>query len=199
MLLKQNQLIKEQYLEDWPLHYYEITDIEDRESILEYVLQENPNSQEDKKRLAILKKRYPDLKSDMYMRAWLELKTHQNDGHGRLFFKDKQKEVQKSLALLGVYDERDSVLVAEWREFAKYKITFDSMNKSYRTAILGFGDVGEKNAGLRIAHEIRTVLKDIPSKYGFSKETEELYQIFEETFKSMMKDGERLWLRASIH
>lgn len=198
MLLKQNDLIEQEFLQDWPLHYYEIADIAKREAVLKHILEENPDSVDDQKRMTILKKRYPDLKSDMYMRAWLELKMHQNDGSTRLFFKSKQKEVQKSLKLLGIYDERDSVLLEEWRQFARYKMAFDSANKSYRVAALGIGDVGEKNASLRIANEIRTVLKDIPSKYGFSKETEELYQIFEETFKGMMKDGESLWLRASI-
>lgn len=52
MLLKKE--INLNYLENWPEHYYEIKDINERENILKSYIEKNPDSVDDQNRLQLL-------------------------------------------------------------------------------------------------------------------------------------------------
>ena len=77
MLLKKE--INLNYLENWPEHYYEIKDINERENILKSYIEKNPDSVDDQNRLQLLQKRFVCLKdhkrADLFMRGWINSKT----------------------------------------------------------------------------------------------------------------------------
>ena len=55
-MLTANNISKD-YMEEWPLHYYEIEDISEREHALTAFLAQHPDSLDDQKRLVLLHKR----------------------------------------------------------------------------------------------------------------------------------------------
>ena len=75
MLLKKE--INLNYLENWPEHYYEIKDINERENILKSYIEKNPDSVDDQNRLQLLQKRFVCLKDhkrvDLFMRGCMSM------------------------------------------------------------------------------------------------------------------------------
>ena len=72
MILKKDATPQINYLEDWPLHYYEIESIDERRSLLAKAIKEERNIPEDTYRMKLLEKRYGKSgKNDAFMRAWM--------------------------------------------------------------------------------------------------------------------------------
>mgnify|MGYP000907354873 CR=1 FL=1 len=68
---------KTDYLSEWPAHYYEIEDINERERILKLAIEQKLDPAGDEKRLLVLKKRFgekPDrnLFREFTDRGWIE-------------------------------------------------------------------------------------------------------------------------------
>ena len=63
------------YLLEWPAHYYEIEDINERERILQLAIEQKLDPALDEKRLLILRKRFGDhpaeKRADHFLRAWM--------------------------------------------------------------------------------------------------------------------------------
>lgn len=63
------------YLSEWPAHYYEIEDINERERILQLAIEQKLDPALDEKRLLILRKRFGDhpaeKRADHFLRAWM--------------------------------------------------------------------------------------------------------------------------------
>lgn len=61
------------YLSEWPAHYYEIEDINERERILQLAIEQKLDPALDEKRLLILRKRFGDhpaeKRADHFLRA----------------------------------------------------------------------------------------------------------------------------------
>lgn len=61
------------YLSEWPAHYYEIEDINERERILQLAIEQKLDPALDEKRLLILRKRFGDhpaeKRADLFLRC----------------------------------------------------------------------------------------------------------------------------------
>ena len=67
------------YLSEWPAHYYEIEDINERERILQLAIEQKLDPALDEKRLLILRKRFGDhpaeKRADHFLRAWMMIQA----------------------------------------------------------------------------------------------------------------------------
>ena len=67
------------YLSEWPAHYYEIEDINERERILQLAIEQKLDPALDEKRLLILRKRFGDhpaeKRADLFLRAWMMIQA----------------------------------------------------------------------------------------------------------------------------
>ena len=67
------------YLLEWPAHYYEIEDINERERILQLAIEQKLDPALDEKRLLILRKRFGDhpaeKRADHFLRAWMMIQA----------------------------------------------------------------------------------------------------------------------------
>ena len=73
-MLTANNISKD-YMEEWPLHYYEIEDISEREQALTTFLELHPDSLDDQKRLVLLHKRFGDQASNRGDRFMIQHNT----------------------------------------------------------------------------------------------------------------------------
>ena len=113
MLLKKE--INLNYLENWPEHYYEIKDINERENILKSYIEKNPDSVDDQNRLQLLQKRFVCLKdhkrADLFMRGWINSKTLTTENIHFFNKKRIEKEFRQCLEDLCILNyERSPIL-----------------------------------------------------------------------------------------
>ncbi len=195
-LIKETE-IQTNYLENWPMHYYEIPDINLREDCLLEILNKDPDSQDDIRRLEILRKRYGKVRTkrpDLFMNAWLMIKVSGNERPSFLTRKTFARELRANLAALCLVDyEQSDVLVEEWEDFAKTCIKSFASSKTYRSAVFGLLQVGDRNTALRIASDIIEVTRTIPSWYGYEKEAEPLYHIMKNAYLRLIENGDAYW------
>ncbi len=196
MLLKEEDK-KIDLFQDWPKHYYEMEDSEERQRCLLSYLEQHPYSKEDHRRHEIYKKRFGNKNGDGFMRAWMMLKMKENEGRSFLLRKRQQREVFSCLRDLCILDETcDELLIAEWQSFAHQLIRSYASSPVYRSAVFGMASVGEKNTAKRIAHEIIEVTEVIPSSYGYTEETACFQQVFKESYLQLITNGEQYWQEA---
>ena len=84
---------KTDYLSEWPAHYYEIEDINERERILKLAIEQKLDPARDEKRLLVLKKRFgekqAEKRADHFLHAWMMI---QATGAGGVSFSEKKTE-----------------------------------------------------------------------------------------------------------
>lgn len=195
MLRKEEKNID--YLENWPLHYYEISDINQRQALLQNHISQEKND-EDMMRLQILKFRYGDdikeKRADRFMRGWINAKTLTTENIHFFNKKRIENELNSCLRDLAIIDfDRNTVLHQEWENFAKNFILSCISSHSYKQIAIGIGNVSDKNVAMRIAGDIDSITRKLPSSFGLEKECEELYQIMVQTFQIMLDQGEQYW------
>lgn len=82
------------YLSEWPAHYYEIEDINERERILQLAIEQKLDPALDEKRLLILRKRFGDhpaeKRADLFLRAWMMIQAASAGGVS--FFQKKERK-----------------------------------------------------------------------------------------------------------
>ena len=124
------------YLLEWPAHYYEIEDINERERILQLAIEQKLDPALDEKRLLILRKRFGDhpaeKRADHFLRAWMMIQAASAGGVSFFQKKRQKKELCGYLMQLGIRtDEKQNVekdadvedvcgyiLEEEWKNFA---------------------------------------------------------------------------------
>lgn len=195
MLRKEEKNID--YLENWPLHYYEISDINQRQTLLQNHISQEKND-EDMMRLQILKFRYGDdikeKRADRFMRGWINAKTLTTENIHFFNKKRIENELNSCLRDLAIIDfDRNTVLHQEWENFAKDFILSCISSHSYKQIAIGIGNVSDNNVAMRIAGDIDSITRKLPSSFGLEKECEELYQIMVQTFQFMLDQGEQYW------
>lgn len=83
------------YLLEWPAHYYEIEDINERERILQLAIEQKLDPALDEKRLLILRKRFGDhpaeKRADHFLRAWMMIQAASAGGVSFFQKKDRKK------------------------------------------------------------------------------------------------------------
>ena len=196
MLLKKE--INLNYLENWPEHYYEIKDINERENILKSYIEKNPDSVDDQNRLQLLQKRFVCLKdhkrADLFMRGWINSKTLTTENIHFFNKKRIEKEFRQCLEDLCILNyERSPILHEEWKSFAQEFILSCIDSHSYKQVAVGIGHVGDKNVAMRIAGDIDHITKKLPASFLLEDECKELHDIMVETYQQMLENGEQYW------
>lgn len=196
MLLKKE--INLNYLENWPEHYYEIKDINERENILKSYIEKNPDSVDDQNRLQLLQKRFVCLKdhkhADLFMRGWINSKTLTTENIHFFNKKRIEKEFRQCLEDLCILNyERSPILHEEWKSFAQEFILSCIDSHSYKQIAVGIGHVSDKNVAMRIAGDIDHITKKLPASFLLEDECKELHDIMVETYQQMLENGEQYW------
>lgn len=196
MLLKKE--INLNYLENWPEHYYEIKDINERENILKSYIEKNPDSLDDQTRLQLLQKRFICLKdhkrADLFMRGWINSKTLSTENIHFFNKKRIEKEFRKCLEDLCILNyERSPILHEEWKSFSQEFILSCIDSHSYKQVAVGIGHVSDKNVAMRIAGDIDHITKKLPASFLLEEECKELHDIMVETYQQMLENGEQYW------
>ena len=97
------------YLSEWPAHYYEIEDINERERILQLAIEQKLDPALDEKRLLILRKRFGDhpaeKRADHFLRAWMMIQAASAGGVSFFQKKRQKKELCGYLMQLGIRTE----------------------------------------------------------------------------------------------
>lgn len=196
MLLKKE--INLNYLENWPEHYYEIKDINERENILKSYIEKNPDSLDDQNRLQLLQKRFVFLKdhkrADLFMRGWINSKTLTTENIHFFNKKRIEKEFRQCLEDLCILNyERSPILHEEWKSFSQEFILSCIDSHSYKQVAVGIGHVSDKNVAMRIAGDIDHITKKLPASFLLEEECKELHDIMVETYQQMLEKGEQYW------
>lgn len=196
MLLKKE--INLNYLENWPEHYYEIKDINERENILKSYIEKNPDSLDDQNRLQLLQKRFVFLKdhkrADLFMRGWINSKTLSTENIHFFNKKRIEKEFRQCLEDLCILNyERSPILHEEWKSFSQEFILSCIDSHSYKQVAVGIGHVSDKNVAMRIAGDIDHITKKLPASFLLEEECKELHDIMVETYQQMLENGEQYW------
>ena len=111
------------YLSEWPAHYYEIEDINERERILQLAIEQKLDPALDEKRLLILRKRFGDhpaeKRADLFLRAWMMIQAASAGGVSFFQKKRQKKELCGYLMQLGIRtDEKQNVeRMLMWKMF----------------------------------------------------------------------------------
>ena len=110
------------YLLEWPAHYYQIEDINERERILQLAIEQKLDPALDEKRLLILRKRFGDhpaeKRADHFLRAWMMIQAASAGGVSFFQKKRQKKELCGYLMQLGIRtDEKQNVEKLMWKMF----------------------------------------------------------------------------------
>ncbi|SFG34442.1 DUF6553 family protein [Oribacterium sp. WCC10] len=200
MILRNEHKDTMYYEENWPLHYYEIEDIDFREEILKKKLAEDCDNQ---RRLDILLKRYPKLSSgqkrkDNFIAAWMNLFITGRLGINFLNKNRIKKEVTSYLQDLCILDfPIDDLLKEEWRQFAIFWITTCINDKTYDSTIFGLIRLNDKALAMKIASDIIEITCSIPSRFNYEADCKPLYDVMKSAYIDMIEDGEKYWTEAA--
>lgn len=194
MLLKSDQTNDPTIFEEWPKHYYEISDPEARGNCLRKILQAHPDSADDRRRLALYEGRFVKGKNgwaDLYMRAWIELQVAADMRISRLNFKKRQADYRKGLSAFGLTDELpDAILLAEWKDFAREYIEACAESRSYRTVALGFGKMSDETVAKKIIKDIWNIMMIVPKKLELDALCAPLRTVMLEVYAEMIVHGQ---------
>lgn len=212
MLLRNEENENIDYEENWPLHYYEIPDIDKREDILKKIiaaLREELSSSgsehireelsKNERRLEILLKRYPekkrnDIRLDCFIAAWMNMLITGRLGINFLNKGRIKKEVTGYLKALCVLDfPQDDLLIDEWEDFAKFWIKSCAEDKTYDSTIFGLIRLSDKNLALKIASDILDISYFIPLKFGYAEDCKAFRDVLKRTYIGMIDNGEKYW------
>lgn len=196
MLLKQEQ--NTNYLDNWPEHYYEIKDINERHRVLLDILKTQNKTSDDILRLEVLEFRFGKniaaKRADRFMRGWINAKTLSTE---RISFFNKkriEKEFRNCLKDLAVLDyARNDVLRGEWKSFSEEFILSCINSHSYKQIAIGVGHVSDKNVAMRIAGDIDSITKKLPASFSLEEECKELHEIMVKTYREMLENGAQYW------
>lgn len=202
MIFKKPKLNIDDYLKDWPSQYNLIPNKEIKLACLNTVLEINPDSIDDLRRLEIYKLRYntKGIVKDNFFYALSMLKAASKTTVNFFNRNRLQKEIISYLKLLGILDfERDDLLIAEWRSFCSEYIKLAGNSRQYRTTLLGMIEINDKNVASRLANDIFVVTYQVPKLFYLDKECDLFRQIFESTFVDLIEDGQQLLNKAKKH
>ena len=193
-----NNILKNK-MEEWPLHYYEIEDISEREQALTTFLELHPDSLDDQKRLVLLHKRFGDRtesRGDRFMAAWMMIQISGNSSVHFLNRRHMEKELRKNLEALCILNfEKNDILIQEWCDFARRFLYSCTSCKSYGSTLFGMFPLKDKTVAAKIASEIDHVTRIIPLTFGLAKECEPFRQIVVDTYVKTIEDGQACWDR----
>ena len=191
--MEQNSQHPDEYLADWPAHYYELSP-DKRLAALKELLRHDPDSADDLRRSELFQKRYDAAFKDLFLQAWMMLKAADAQPSGFLMKRKFEQDVRKEFERLCIHtdSEPDPVLKEEWVNFADSLIRMYLSSPSYRAAVFGMGAVNERNTALRLATEIETVTKTVPERASLQAAMQPFRAIVLERFCMLVPDGEAI-------
>lgn len=208
-MLLRDQQPEVDYLADWPLHYYELSDIDKREQLLRERIRRYESSptddaaalyHDDLRRLSILQKRYPagerisTGRKDLFIAAWMMLLIEGRAGVN--FFNQRSigKHIRQYLSELCILDDTvDDVLINEWRAFTKLWIGTCIEDKTYHSTIFGMFPMSDAKLGRKIAREILEVTRIIPAKFKLEQECATFAETVKTVYLTSVEHGDVYW------
>lgn len=187
------------YLQDWPVHYYEIESATEKRAALETALANHLNPPYDTYRLRLLEKRYFNHHkkgtTDAFMYAWAMIKASSSSG---VSFFTKKKQLRELLSYmedlcLVNYEpesaEERQVLTEEWTSFAAQLISSNAGSRTYCSTLFGLVPIKDTIVARKIANDIQLVTHDYPALFGQEAAFAPLEKIFRDVFCQMIEDG----------
>lgn len=199
------------YLSEWPAHYYEIEDINERERILQLAIEQKLDPAGDEKRLLVLKKRFgerpAEKRADHFLRAWMMIQAASAGGVSFFQKKRQKKELCGYLAQLGIHaDETQNVenagneenacgyvLEEEWKNFAYTYLASCTGSRAYCSTLFGIVPIKDAAVAEKIAKDIDLVTKDYPAAFGFEEAVRPFRSIMVDAFCQYIPNGESVW------
>ena len=172
---------------DWPQRYYAIPDPAERKEALEKRLKENPSS-EDERRREIFQKRFRK-SDDLFMEAWLLIRMSEQDKISRFNRNRKERAFRSCMTQLQITEDPDDILMQEWTDFARKWIS-TCLSRQYRTAAFGILTVKDTILAGKIAHEINSVTRDIPSRFSLQEVFLPFRKIMIDVYKETIEDSD---------
>ena len=196
-MLTKNETVRPDVFENWPDSYYEEDSLVQRKAYLEQYLNDHPDSTSDLKRHALLEKRLArkgKQETDLFIRAWMMIRICEEDRISFLNRKSKEKELRENLRQLCVLDyEMSDELIREWRDFARKYLIICCESHSYRTAAFGLIPMSDEKTALRIAREIDTVTRIVPSRFGLENACAPFRDTVIDVYCSLLENGSGYW------
>ena len=173
------------YLSEWPAHYYEIEDINERERILQLAIEQKLDPALDEKRLLILRKRFGDhpaeKRADHFLRAWMMIQAASAGGVS--FFQKKRQKKE----LCGY------ILEEEWKNFAYTYLASCTGSRAYCSTLFGIVPIKDAAVAEKIAQDIDLVTKDYPAAFGLEEAVRPFRSIMVDAFCQYIPNGESVW------
>ncbi len=212
-MLMKNNAAGTNYLADWPAHYYEIEDINERQRILLLAIEKELDPEHDPLRLSLLKMRFGDTKAkerpDAFLNAFMMIKAASAAGISRLRKKRQKKELCGYLAQLGITNPADggestlmpfarteaalTVLTEEWQNFADVFLASCVGSKGYRSTLFGIVPIRESAVAEKIAADIDLVTRLYPAQFGLEEALLPFRRIMADAFCEKIENGRAYW------
>lgn len=200
MLLKETNGKQTDFLQDWPLHYYELPTAAERILALDEAARQGLSTDLDEYRRALCEKRFfsknKEGTTDAFMNAWMMIKASAAAGVSFLQRKRLKRELEEYmdiLCLTGFDSENEKSLLArrdEWTDFAKRFIHSCTDSKAYCSTLFGFVPIKDSVIAEKIASEILLVTEQYPSRLGYAAEFAPLREVMCTTYCQMIHNGE---------
>jgi hypothetical protein len=193
-LKKKNEKPLDDYLKDWPIQFYQLSDVPLRDKCIRRYLDIHPDSTIDQRRYDIFLQRFgvKEQKVDGYFYNWNLLKA-ESESSSFLNKKHRQNNLRKYFIGLGVLSTTmDDLQKEEWKNFAEMFVETSINGASYGSTLMGLGKVSDHNKAVRIANDIYTVTCLLPREVYLEKEASVLRTIMEDTFKAKIEGGDEI-------
>ena len=188
----------EQKLLNWPDSFYRERDPLVRKSLLDAADQNNMTPEDNEFRRKLLKIRYPKIdnpsldQTDLYLRAWMDLRFLATDGEGLFGRGLNPKKVMKVLSGMG-YDlpadkREERLLYEELYHLGMLYIALCREDKTYNSLLLGLGTISETRQVNKIAAEFRNVGSNVMKKYHCTEEAALFSKAVHNAFADMFPD-----------
>lgn len=203
MLLKNEFTPDTNYLADWPIHYYEMEDINLRQQHLLYAIEQQLDTAHDSLRLTLLQKRFgtslSEKRPDLFLRAWMMIKAGSASGTSFLNKKHQKKELLNCLETLGILDcptENSAalqVLTEEWQNFAHVFLANCAGSKSYCSTLFGMIPIKDSVVAEKIAIEIDLVTRTYPARFGLEEQMLPFRKVMADIYCKRIENGSIYW------
>lgn len=210
MLLKQTEIPKIDYMENWPSRYYEIPGAAEKKACLETAIEKKLDPVYDPYRMKLLEKRYffdergkktKKAVADRFMHSWAMIKASSAmDYKSFLRKKRAEKELLSYMRDLCLLDyeaespEEKQVLVDEWTDFATRFIVESAGNRTYGSALFGIIPIGDKNIARKMVSDINLITRDYPAEFGLEQNFLALRRILVDVYCAKIENGASYWI-----
>ena len=196
MLWNNKTEVNQDYLKDWPAHYYEISSAAQREACLKAVLEKNPDSKADQRRLELLYRRfgkYPDETKDKFFHAWALIKATGRETVNIFNRRLIEKEMfgYMNELFLASFD-RDEIVEDEWYDFANRFLELSGNSPAYRALLFGLKKVSDQDMAFRLANDIEFITRKVPRQFQCDREFADFAEVMEAVYVNKIKDGDRI-------